>query len=149
MASKNTRLRSVVGGGGIALATTVDYDGVLGSHVFQDDVRVIGVAVAAKCLVNDAHMNADFMIHGHVELSRQAIRGGPGVMARVSIHAGWTAIIALGGEVSKDLVYMFPDGTGWDFDEGEGVNMLSMAEYVGAGGPVSWWGEFVLFYIER
>jgi len=147
--AEGKRIRTAAGGGGVALATTVDFDAVLGAYVFQDDVTIIGFYVSNVAIINDAHSNADGMIHATIELSRQGVRGQPGIIGRASIHAVWNAILGLTGELWQRQTVMFPDGCGIEVDEGEGVNLLGLAEYVGAGGDLSWWGEFILYYVER
>jgi len=124
------------------------YDEVLASYVFQDDVKVVGFELQAVPIIADVEMNADGCVHGTVMLSRQARRGLPGTMGQVSVHAIWTATIALGGQVWESLVFMFPGDTGWEIDEGESVNMLAWFETTCAT-PVKWYGDAVIYYVER
>ncbi|MBA7711233.1 hypothetical protein ES703_120188 [subsurface metagenome] len=145
----NKRLRSATLGANITLATTVDYDGVAMTHIFQDDVAVIALQIGIEFLIMDAHVNADGMVNGLVEVSRQGTRSQPGSLGRQETHAAWTATQMVGGETRKITYIPFPDGTGWEFDEGEGINLLALAQWIGAGGPMSFYPEAIIFYVER
>lgn len=149
LAEKN-RVRSVVMGGTENVATGVDFSGVMtgGSHVFQDDVTIIGAQVAGEFLILDASMNADGMFNGIFELSRQAVRSQPGSILWVVQHAVWTAAIHSGGETRKSKEIMFPLGQGIEIDEGESINLLAFLQWVGTG-TIATYGNAVVWYTER
>lgn len=143
------KLRSIHMGAAEVLATTVDLDTVSLSHVFQDDVKVVAIQLEMEFLVNDTHLNADGVVNGIVELSRQGARSQPGTMGMVSIHTGWTAAICVGGELRRTVYLPCSGDTGWEIDEGEAVNLLTFAEWVGGGGNMSVYSTAKVFYTER
>ena len=144
------RIRTVqIGWGGIAVATGVAYDAVAASYTFQDDVKIVGAQITIEVGVVDAHLNADAMILYLAELSRQAQRAMPGVIVMCPGGMGWTAAICLSGEVRRSVEIMFPAGYGIEVDEGEAINFLAFLQYTGAGGDLTFYGNSILYYVER
>ena len=142
------RLRSMPVGGVVDVDESGSpYDVVLKSHIWQDDVKVVGFYIAAVALIKDTHINTDGMVHATTNLTRQSVRGVAGELGRLSIHSVWSAAIVVGGEIWKCRYLMFPHGYGWEFDEGEGINVLAWIETTCA---VSWkyFGESILYYVE-
>lgn len=151
--AESKRVRSVVIGAPSAtpIATGVTQDGVNASYVFQDDVTIIGCSIMVEFDVKDAHSNADGQYNGIAELSRQAVRSAPGIIHRTEcLHACWNAAISIGGQGNKvQSEIMFPEGYGVEVDEGEGVNLLYYANYLGAGGDLNFYANAVIWYVER
>lgn len=143
------RIRSLVLGFIEQLATGVGVDAVMMSHVWQDDVRVIGFDLAAIAEPDDADSNADGYIHMYVELSRSGTRAQPGIIARVSITAVWNAAIVIGGPTDVRNTQFFPEGYGYDFNENDSINLNALLEYVGGATPLSTYGECIVYYVER
>lgn len=147
---ENKRIRSHVMGGSETLATTVDFDGTIDSYCFQDDVKLIGFSIHTEFLVTDAHTNADGQINSFVELTRSANRSQDGSIGLITMEKAWNAAIVVGNDDNrKDCYVMFPDGCGYEFDEGEYVNLLGLLEWVGAGGNVGFYANVVLYWVER
>lgn len=132
-----------------ALATTVGVLLVTDSHLFQDDVTLIGMLLSNKFNLLDAHANADGDADGMIEVTRQASERQPGVLAQLQLKATWSAAIVLGGEMAKDLLIMFPHGYGVEVDEGESLNLLYSVTWTGAGGNLSFEGSAIIYYVER
>jgi hypothetical protein len=145
------RVRTIdMGYAAVLVTSTVVLDGVGVSHVFQDDVTIIGYQLAHEWLVDDTDSNTDGSINSILELSRQGQRSQPGLMGRIHQHSVWNAAIVIGnGDLRKQQLYMFPEGYGIEVDEGEGINLLYFLEYIGGGGPVSTYGNAIIYYVER
>lgn len=148
LAEKN-RVRTVIMGGSTLIATMVKFDGTLANYIFQDDVTVIGIELWGVAIVNDAHANADLMVHAHAEVSRQGKMGQPGSLINITQHLLWTAAISVGQDPWAIRTIFFPAGYGVEMDEGEGLNINSICEYIGAGGTFTWDTHAVIYYVER
>jgi len=142
------RIRTAMGGGTAELVTAVAYDGVLGTETFEDDVRIIGYYLRNVAMITDAMTNTDTVIHAYIELSKSGSRADNG-FGRLPITYIWNGLFSIGGTYDAFATVMFPEGMGIDVNEGETINLLGFAEYVGAGGNLDLWGEYILFYVER
>lgn len=145
---ENKRLRSAYLGGVAVAATGVDQDTVLANFVFQDDVKVVGFNITQTWEITDAHSNADGAFDGVLELSRQATRLQPGSMGMINCGGTWNAAIVIGSDIDKNEFVMMPDDTGWEFDEGESINLLIFVGWVGTGN-VNVGGHAIVYYTER
>jgi len=145
---ESKRIRTIVMGGSVNVATTVSEDIVLASHVFQDDVTVIGYDLAVIPIITDTMSNADGQLHGRGELSRQGQRSQPGSLGMLQLHLVWNAAIVIGGKNPVQMTRMFPEGYGVEIDEGEGLNILTLVEWTG-GATLAWWVDATIYYVER
>lgn len=133
----------------ILVASPLDFGDVAFSHVWQDDVTVVGYEIVVRANAADAHLNADGDIYIQAQLSRQATPNQPGTIGRNHIKTVWTAAITVGQVLSKDEREFFPEGYGWEFDEGESINLLSLGQWIGAGGDMACVRSAIVYYVER
>lgn len=148
--AEGRRVRSVHLGSNQILTTAVDYVGNMGAYVFQDDVTIIGCSLHAGFLVQDAHANADGLIHHYLSITRQAAHGLPGELLIQILHKVWTAAIVVGGmDNFMNSLVMYPGGYGVEVDEGEGINIQGQGEWVGGGGTIQWYTDGLIYYVER
>ena len=92
------RIRSVHLIGSEQLSTGVQIPGsVVLSHVFQDDVLLIGMSIHAHLYVPDAHSNVDGAFESTLQISRQAFYDAPGAYLDAFISSTWNATIVIGG----------------------------------------------------
>ena len=137
-----------MGSADIDLATSVTQDGVSDVYVFQDDIRLVGFMLGCELEVLDAASNVDGQWQGIVELSRSGKRSQDGSIGRIEHGGVWNGIF-FAGEIRRVIYNMFAEGYGFDFDSGETINLLHFAYYIGAGGPIPWYPEAILYYVER
>lgn len=113
--------------GAVAGGDLVDVVGM--EHVFQDDVRVIGILL--RCDVEDETDLDSGYLALNAEVSRASKRGQAGALIMAScktscrsctVGIGVTETVLV--ESHKVVVVMFPDGHGVDFDDGEYINLL-------------------------
>jgi len=116
--------------------------------VFQDDVKIIGVELTGRWSVDDTLSNTDGAVVSLLELTRAATMLQPACIARVDQSLTWNGILCIGGDLTKEVVIMFPDGTGVEVDEGEYVNLLAHVEYVGSG-SAPFDATAIIYYVER
>ena len=119
--------------------------------VVQDDIKVVGLEIINEINALDAHRNADFHCQMITELSRGGVLERDGSLGCCQLEFGWTATIALGGGNGgqrNQLCIMFPQGYGVEIDEGEVLNMLKYASYIG-GSDVLTYSSVIVYYVER
>ncbi|MBA7711086.1 hypothetical protein ES703_120038 [subsurface metagenome] len=147
--AQGKRIKTIVMGADTTLATTVVSDIVAATHQWADDVRLIGFELGIEFNVQDVHVNADGKCNGYCELSRSAVRSQPGALGRQETLAAWSAAVVVPSEIRKNKTVIFPEGYGFDFDEGDYINLLQFLEWVGAGGDIHGFAEAILYYVER
>lgn len=149
--AESKRIRTAYFGfGKVEVFHAEPHDIVGASYIFQDDVTVVGFELMNYPLPKDAQLNTDGIVHGRMELSRQGRRSQPGVLCINEITVGWTGTMVFGASLAKEIVVMYPDGMGVELDEGEGLNILALLEFTaGAGEHCDWFGECILYYVER
>lgn len=144
------RIRSVAFAETNVVATTVALTGVIASHVFQDDVTIVGAQLAVEWQLEDAHVNADGSILTRLELTRQAAAELPGGILLLKGGKVWSAAIVIGGDGNSHATgVMYADGNGVEVDEGESVNIVGTLSWVGAGGTVTTIVSGLVYYVER
>lgn len=144
------RIRTVHLIGSEQLSTGVQIAGsVVLSHVFQDDVLLIGMSIHAHLYVPDSHINLDGAFESTLQISRQAFYDAPGAYLDAFISSTWDASKVIGGGCYTDRHMMFPRDYGVDFDEGESINLLRGALWISAAGDGSYTWRMGLFYVER
>lgn len=146
--AEGKRIRSIQFGADLSITSGVTYDQVAATHVFQDDVTIVGAEIMLEFLISDALSNTDGTVNGIAELSRQGQRAQPGTIGWCVIHTTWNGVICIGGETRKSEVIMFPDGMGVEVDEGEGVNALGFLTYTGTGSCPAYI-NIIVYYVER
>ncbi len=120
------------------------------SHVFQDDVTIIGVEINMEWLILDAMSNADGLYNGLAEVSRQGTRSQPGYLIGIETQKVWNAAIVIGsGDNRKTERMFYPAGYGVEIDEGESVTLMSFLECVTNAGPFSCYLKATIYYVER
>ncbi len=132
------------------LTTTVSESNVVEkTHIWQDNVVLIGAELECEAMIADAHLNADGMINIRMMLSPQAGFNDPGYILTAAVLKAWTAAISIGGGMSRDIQRMFyPAGYGVNYDEGESINLVGIYEWIGAGGTLSVYGSARLYYLK-
>lgn len=120
----------------------------INSHIFQDDVTIIGVTLAHEILVTDVALNADAQLEITSEVSRQGRMYLDGLLIHFEGQAMWTAGIAVFQNIRGQVSVMFPEGHGIEVDEGEGVN-LHLGFNNGATVDLSAFALVTLYYVER
>lgn len=131
--------------------TNDSYDGipVNATHVFDEDVTVIGSQLWAEAFPLDAHMNADGILTMQCGLTPQANSNMPGVLNRVQLYAVWTGILGIGLETKRVSTIMFPDPYGKEFDDGESIGIHTFCSFAGAAVQIEFTPRCLLFYVER
>jgi len=148
LAEKN-RVRSIVINGGVEVLSGVTYTGVKGSHVFQDDVTIIGAQLEVEAEIQDAHSNSDGFVNLHATLTRQATPNDPGVILKAAVLKVWNGLFCIGGGQNRQMEsIMFPLGQGIEIDEGEAINLYLMGAWVGTGNLNSY-QQATIHYTER
>lgn len=144
------RVRSVVMPEfGDVLATGVSESNVVErTHIWQDDVVLLGAELECEAMINDAAMNADGMVNIRMMLSPQAGFNDPGYILTAAVLKVWTGLIAIGGGPSRDIQRMFyPAGYGVNYDEGESINLVGIFEWIGIA-TLTIYGSARLYYVK-
>lgn len=129
------------------LPGTVTNDSAV-THMWEDDVKVIGVLIINEIYLVDGNTNEDEDHQLITEVSRSAIWAQNGCLARKELQAHWNGVIYIGGATRGELLVMFPEGHGIDFDEGEYINMLYSHQITATVDSKSFHNAIV-YYVER
>lgn len=127
-------------------------DTLLESHVFQEDVRIIGFSLSAEMIL-ETGAAADDMAQARLALflSRGAAQDYNARLAVMHLQMRYiveTAGLDMNGQPCDHLEMMFPEGYGIDIDEGSSLYLFeTVRNYLGP--AVSTRGTCVVYYVER
>lgn len=141
------RVKSIWLKGSEDFAAAGSIDEIITSHIWEQDITIIGIEIHVDWGVHDAHLNADGEFQSQVCVTPQSNGNLPGVLARVHQTCCWTAAILAGLPFAQHTV-MFPEGHGKEFDEGEGLNIHVFATTTSLV-AVTFSARAIIFYVER
>ena len=119
------------------------------THIWQDDVVLIGAELECEAMISDAHSNGDGMINARMMLSPQAGFNDPGYILTSAVLKVWNGLISIDGGSGRQMERMFyPAGLGVNYDEGESINLVGIYEWIGVGGDLSVYGSARLYYLK-
>lgn len=142
------RVRSIRMGAQFATAAGIHGAEIGDSHVFQDDIRVIGAEVGAEINLQDAAINVDGRCEVGVQLNATGNLNNDTVILNTEIYALWQGIFFAGGDLRKQNILMYPEGYGWDFDTNQAIYLIMAHQNVTAE-DLSTFGWAVVYYVER
>ncbi|MBA7555234.1 hypothetical protein ES705_47890 [subsurface metagenome] len=132
----------------ITIPATGSEDGVGATFIAQDKLRVIGFDMDIEARIDDGASNTDGFVEMISELSRSGQRSRDGSLGREELLVVWNGILSIGGELRKTKTVMFPDGCGYDMDEGEILNLLHYCVYTGTD-TVDFYQNCLIYWVER
>lgn len=123
---------------------------VLGSLVFQDDIRIIGFEITSSILYSGAITESEGMYRVSAGLTRVQGGGDQVVLATAKCAIGHLTAQGHCGQYHAQEVVMFPDGYGLDIDNTEGIYCYASLVNTGfASDAIEGSCEVRLYYVER
>jgi len=127
-------------------------DTLIESHVFQEDIRVIGWSLSNEMILETGVASDDMaQARSAAFLSRGAAQDYDARMAVLHLQMRYiveTAGLDMNGQPCAHLEMMFPEGYGIDIDEGSSLYLFeTIRNYLGP--AVSSRPTCVVYYVER
>jgi hypothetical protein len=148
------RVKTIVMAGSVEMANgEANQQNALDTHVWQEDVRVIGIEAYAELYALNAMDSGN--IQALTEVSRVGSWGQDGrlleaaciiIGTSITVGVGVTEV-AIGDSIKVERMF-FPEGHGVDFDDGEAIYINALDNNNMANDQRGWHGA-TIYYVER